>query len=376
MKNKLIALTAAITLGISSIFIFNQTSQPAYAATSSEKSEMRSFVRNTLAQHHVRGSVVVIKNGQPQQISYGYGWYGKRIGNGNSKVVYPTGSLQKVVTAAMIIQLINETNNTNQEFSQYTKISRWYPNLKNANKITVGNLLTHTSGIVATNTEINRGYNYSEDRAINWVVNHINGTAEGEPGTYFYNNANYILLAGIIRQVTNQSYEQNFQTRIVNRLGLQNTYLYQNIPNYKTDAISYFYNGVKNYQNAAYVKRSLASQLPGAGNMFTTPKDYYKIQVGLSNGQILNQADFHYLTHLKSKVTDYSGGIYLKNNDSLKSAYGNLAGTHFGNWFQMTSDNQNGLVMFLNQTDNKENDEKDVGYEILNHIKPGVFNQR
>lgn len=184
------------------------------------------------------------------------------------------------------------------------------------------------------------------------------------------------MLAGIIRKVTNQSYEQNFQTRIIDRLGLQNTYLYQNIPNYKTDAISYFWNGFNNYKDASYVKRSLASQLPGAGNLFSTPKDYYKIQVGLSNGQILSHSDFNYLTHLRSKVTDYSGGIYLKNNDTLKSAYGNLAGTHFGDWFQMTTDNQNGLVMFLNQTNNNENDEKDAGFEILNHIKPGLFNQR
>ena len=376
MKNKLISLTAAITLGLSSVAIAATQSQTAYAATSAEKAEMRSFVRNTLAKHHVRGSVVVIKDGQPQQISYGYGWYGKRIGNGNEKVVYPTASLQKVITGAMIIQLINETNNTNQEFSQYTKISRWYPNLKNADKITVGNLLTHTSGIVATGTEINRNTNYSEDQAIDWIVNHVNETNEAEPGTYFYNNTNYILLAGIIRKVTNQSYEQNFQTRIIDRLGLQHTYLYQNIPNYKTDAISYFWNGVKNYQNASYVKRSLASQLPGAGNLFSTPMDYYKIQAGLYNGQILSRSDFNYLTHLKSKVTDYSGGIYLKNNDTLKSAYGNLAGTHFGTWFQMTTDNQNGLVMFLNQTNDNENDEKDAGFEILNHIKPGFFNQR
>ena len=302
MKRKLLAATAAITLGLSS-FTLTAPVKPAYAATTEQKTQMRNFVRSTLGKHNVRGSVVVIKDGEPQQISYGWGWYGKKLGNGNSKVVYPTCSLQKVITAAMIIQLINETNHTNQQFSQYTKISRWYPNLKNADQISVGNLLTHTSGITATDTEIDRGYNYSEDNSINWIVDHINSRGEGQPGTYFYNNTNYILLAGIIAKVTNQSYESNFQNRIVNKLGLQHTYLYQNIPRDKTDAISYTYSNGKNYQDAEYVKRSLASQLPGAANMFSTPMDYYKILVGLSNGQILDRSDFNYLTHLKSKVT-------------------------------------------------------------------------
>ncbi|GAA3630240.1 serine hydrolase domain-containing protein [Lactobacillus hamsteri] len=373
MKKKLLALAIAVAgltvpLGFSS-----KSHNTVMAATTAEKSEMRSFVRNTMAQNHVRGSVVVIKDGQPQQISYGWAWYGKRIGNGNTKVVYPTCSLQKVLTGAMIVQLINETNGTDQQFSQYTKISRWYPNLRNANQISVGNLLTHTSGLTATGTEVNRGYNYSEDNAVKWVINNANATPEAKVGTYYYNNTNYILLAGIIKAVTGKSYEQNFQERIIDKLGLDHTYLYQNIPGSMTDAISYVWNGSKNYKQGAYVKRSLASQLVGAGNLFSTPMDYYKMQVGLTNGAILSSSDFHYLTHLKAKITDYSGGVYLKNNETLKMAYGNLAGTHFGDWFQMTTDNQNGLVMFLNQTAGNESANKAVGYQILNHIKANTF---
>lgn len=373
---KLLAILAAI--GISGVLV-NGTPHFAHAAvqpTQAAKAEMRSFIRNTMAQNHVRGSAVVIQSGQAQQVSYGWGWYGRKIGNGNSKIVYPTGSLQKVITGAIIVQLINETANTNQSFTQYTKISRWYPNLRNANKISVGNLLTHTSGITATGTEINRGYNYSEASAVNWVVNNVNATPERPVGTYYYNNTNYILLAGIIRKVTGQSYEQNFQSRIVNRLGLQHTYLYQDIPRNMTDAISYYCNGGKNYQNPAYVKRTQASQLPGAGNLFTTPMDYYKIMLALTNGSILSSSDFHYLTHLKTKVTAYSGGLYLKNNDNLKMAYGNLAGTHFGDWFQMTSDNQNGMILFLNQTNDSEASVKAVGYQILNHVKANTFSNK
>lgn len=333
---------------------------------------MRTYVRNLLNQTNSRGSVVVIKNGIPQQISYGWAWYGKKIGNGNDNVVYPSGSLQKVITAAMIVQLMNEKWHTSDRFSQNTKISRWYPDLKNADNITLGQLMTHTSGITATNTEADRGINYSEDDAIKWTVDNVNATEPAAPGTYFYNNTNYILLAGIIQKISGQSYETNFNNRIINKLGLANTFLYQNIPSWKTDPISYTWDN-KNYQDPKYVTITQASQLPGAGNMFTTPMDYYKIQVALSNGQILNKSDFHYLTHLKSRVNNYSGGVYIDNNDTLKSAYGNLSGTHFGIWFQMTTDNNNGLIMFLNQTVGDEPAQKQIGYQILNRIKPNTF---
>ncbi|MBW8060997.1 class A beta-lactamase-related serine hydrolase [Lactobacillus helveticus] len=372
MFKQLLTGIAAITLfSAATPSIISSSTNTVHASTYS-RSAMSSYVRNVLAQNNSRGSTVIIKNGKPQQISYGWAWYGKRIGNGNDSVVYPTASLQKVVTAAMVVQLMNEKWHTSKRFSQNTKISRWYPELKNANNITLGQLMTHTSGINAVNTEPDRGINYSEDDAVKWAIDNANAIDPGTSGTYFYNNTNYILLAGIIKKISGQSYETNFNNRIVNKLGLANTYLYQNIPSWKTDPISYTWN-IKNYQDPEYITKTQASQLVGAANMFTTPMDYYKIQVGLSNGAILNKSDFHYLTHLKSRANNYSGGIYLDNNDTIKSAYGNLGGTHFGIWFQMTTDNRNGLIMFLNQTAGDENAQKQVGYQILNHIKPYTF---
>lgn len=377
MKHRFLILATTLMFGFSASLATGAV--PTQAATTTgqdSQTEMYNFVRKTFQKHHVRGVATIVKNGVPQTISYGYAWYGKRIGNGNSNVVYPTASLQKVITAAIIVQLVNETKNTNNAFNQNTKISRWYPNLKNAANISVGNLMTHTSGITATKTEVNRGTIYSEAAAINWVVNNINASSSKEVGSYHYNNSNYILLTGIIRQVTGQSYEKNIQTRIIKKLGLKRTCLYQNIPQNFTDPISYYSNGGKNYQNANYIKASLASQVPGAGNLFTSPEEYYRIQVGLSDGSILDKNDFHYLTHLNSKITNYCGGMYLKQNDTLKTAYGSFYGMHFGTWVQLTTDNQNGIVMFLNQTNDNENDEKDVGYEILQHIKPNTFVSR
>ncbi|WEV70503.1 serine hydrolase [Lactobacillus sp. ESL0785] len=337
------------------------------------KAEMRKFVRKTMSKYHVRGSVVVVQDGKPQQISYGYALYGAQIGNGNAQIVYPTGSLQKVVTGAMIMQIMNQKKRTSSSFDQNTKISRWYPKLVNAKKISLGNLLTHTSGIKATNTEIWRYHTYSENAAVNWVVNNANNYAAGEVNSYHYNNTNYILLAGIIRKETGKSYQANLKERIVNKLGLKNTFVSSNIPKNKLIASSYYSNGDYNYRHPVLVTKAFASQLLGAGNLFTTPKEYYEIQNGLLNGQILTTNEYHYLTHLDSKVTGYSGGLHIKKGGKLKVAYGNLHGTHYATWVQLTANNQNGIVMFLNQTNDNAASEKKVGYQILQRIKKHTF---
>ena len=362
-------MTAAVSLVAASSLPLTLAKTNDARAASYNETEMRSFVRQTIANDYARGTTVIVKDGQPQQISYGYGYYGRRLGAGNSKVVYPVCSLQKVITAAIITQLMSSS-----KFNQDTKISTWYPNLNGAANITVGNLMTHTSGLKATDTEVNRGRVYSEDGAINWVVNKLNSTKQNKPGKFVYNNTNYILLAGIIRDVTGQSYKQNVKSRIIAPLNLKRTYFLEDIPSGMTDGISYTWNR-KNYQWAQYVKKQQASQLVGAGNLFSTPMDYYRIQVGLTDGKILTPAQFNLMTHLKSaSANGYSGGMYIKGN--LKSAYGNLYNTHFGNWVQMTSNNKNGLIMFLNQTQNDENRNKAIGYKILNHIQPGTFSAK
>lgn len=42
----------------------------------------------------------------------------------------------------------------------------------------------------------------------------------------------------------------------------------------------------------------------------------------------------------------------------------------------MTTDNQNGLIMFLNQTQNNQDRNKAIGYQILNHIKANTFTEK
>jgi beta-lactamase len=108
-------------------------SNHAVQAKSYSNKQLRQYTLKMMKKHHLRGSIEIVKNGHAQRVSLGYGYYSKRLKNGNTKLLYPVGSLQKMVTAAIITQLIYQ-----KKFNQNTKISRWYPNLKHANQITVG----------------------------------------------------------------------------------------------------------------------------------------------------------------------------------------------------------------------------------------------
>lgn len=349
-------------LSLISLFCFSINSVEASSRS------MKSYVKKVLRKNHARGSVAIIKNGNVQVINEGYASYHRRIHNGSKKVVYPLGSLQKLVTGALIEQLM-----TKGKLTQNTKISRWYPNLRNSSKITVGQLLTHTSGISMYGTESTHHRRFSESGAINWTLAQCNYQSQTARGSFNYNNANYVLLAGIIRKVTHHSYASNVKKRIIKPLRLKKTFVYNKIPHKKTDAVSYLYLHGNNYQSPSAANPNVVSQLPGAGNLFSSPNDYRKIVAGLQNGKILNKEQFHHLTHLSSKKTTYSGGLYLKKGGKLQLAYGNFGNTHFSNWMQITKDNQNGIVIFLNQTRSGNKPAKKIGYKILKHLKSGVF---
>lgn len=359
--------SASLFLATASAPVLSQKTQ----AASYSRSEMRSFVRSTLNAYRARGAAVIIKDGQPEAINWGYGFYGHRIDNGSSRVTYPVCSLQKEVTAAIATQLIYEG-----KFNQNSRLFHWYPNLKNNRHITVGNLMTHTSGIIATGTENNRHHFYSENSAINWVINKANHSRQDAVGSFHYNNTNYILLAGIIAKVTHQSYAANVRERVINRLGLTHTFMNSDLPGNISIARSYnYYRGF--YHHSTYANTSLTSQLPGAANLYSNPMDYYKIQLALTNGQILTAHQFHYMTHLNTTSSNgYSGGLYIRNNDQLRSSFGNLQGNHYGNVLQMTNDNRDGIILFLNQTQDSERTDKAIAYQILNHIRPYTFDAR
>ena len=157
------------------------------------------------------GKVVFSKN-------YGYENLDKNI-VANANTQYKIGSITKTFTAVLIMRLIEE-----QRLTLDTKLSTYYKDITNSDKISINDLLHHTSGI----------FNYTSDSLFlktmqkkHSKTNLLNlfskKSASFEPGTKNeYSNSNYILLGYIIEDITKMSYQHNVETKIINRLKLKN----------------------------------------------------------------------------------------------------------------------------------------------------------
>lgn len=331
---------------------------------------LTNYAKFVMNKNHLTGAIGIVKNGKLTTVTRGMADVSSATPNSSKQVVYPIGSMQKEITGAMTIRVMKQKG-----FSQNTKIAKWYPNLKHAKKVTVGNLLTHTSGYAVPNIEQARYQMYTDRGAVNWTINQVNATNQLPVGSYRYSDVNFVLLAGIIEKATGKSYSRNFKELVAKPLKLTHTYVRRDLPKKLHLATSYQYVNPNYYQNIASYSVPMSTQVPGAGNLVSTPFDFFKIQKGLENGKILTKRQFHQLTHLKTKKNLYSGGVYLKKHETIHLAYGALDQVHYAAYMQLTSDNKNGIIMLVNQRQQNRIKFKRIGYNILKQIKPHTFSK-
>ncbi|WKD32993.1 serine hydrolase domain-containing protein [Streptomyces xanthophaeus] len=131
------------------------------------------------------------------------------------------GSITKLFTSTLVLQLAGEGRFTLdtpvQELLPGTLPSHWKP-------ITVGQLLSHTSGI----QEPCIGFADGRAPTPEQVVSHWTDPKCAAPRypvlAQQYNGANYFLLGMVVEKVTGRSYADEIQRRIARPLGLRHTY--------------------------------------------------------------------------------------------------------------------------------------------------------
>lgn len=164
--------------------------------------------------------------------------------------------------------------------------------------------------------------------------------------TYDYSDVNYVLLAGIIAKATKQSYVSNLKTRIINKLGMKNTKVVDsNSIDTSPIALSYSRKATTDYTSPQSVSLPRLSAIPGAGNMLTTPSDYYKFILGLQNGSVLTAKQYQ---QLLSYGTVYSGGMYVTQN-GVKYNNGSFGGQGYHSGYFATTGNYHMAIVFENQ---------------------------
>lgn len=159
---------------------------------------------------------------------------------------YFIASTTKLFTTAIILYLRLEGRlNIDDSISLYLEPSileglHIYKGIEYSNKITIRQLLAHTSGLpdyfqdkekggISLEEELKRGYDreWTFEQAIKITKKLQPLFVPGTKNKAYYSDSNYQLLGKIIENITGKSYSQNCDELIINRIGLSRTYLYE-----------------------------------------------------------------------------------------------------------------------------------------------------
>jgi CubicO group peptidase (beta-lactamase class C family) len=193
------------------------------------------------------------------------------------------GSITKQFTSMVIMQLVGEG-----KIKLGEKLTTYLPDYRKdtGDKVTVFNLLTHTSGIPSYTSAPGFFQQKSRDphKADEFVTNFCSGDLEFVPGTKFeYDNSGYFILGAIIEHVTGKSYEQNLQERIFDPLGMKDsgydhwsTVLARRATGYQLTP--------GGYENAPYLDMTIPF---AAGSLYSTVDDLAKWDRALYTDKLL-----------------------------------------------------------------------------------------
>ncbi len=308
-------LTAFILLFI---FLSSRLSAQQKSSNDSLTAKLDDYLTSAVQAGQFNGTALVAEKGKII-LQKGYGWknFSAHTLNDNN-TLYQIGSLTKPFTAIIILKLQEEG-----KLSVNDLLSKYFPDQKGADQITIQNLLDHTSGI----------YNYTDDIGPedSAIVSHpidrqlaldvfINKDLLFKPGTKFsYSNSGYFLLGMIIEKITGKPYQQVLRQFIFTPLEMHHTgFDYINL---KDAAKATGYDVFDSTRHSIAVKWD-STVTYSAGSIYSTAGDLYKWSKAIAKGEILSAASWKQA--FTPNLGNYGDGWWI---DTL---YGNKYVTHSG----------------------------------------------
>ena len=270
------------------------------------------FVDNYAKQHDYSGAVVIAHDGKVSVDGrYGEANRAFKVPNG-PHTKYWIASITKAFTAVLVLQLHEEG-----KLKLDGTIADYLPDYtgEGARKITVRQLLDHTSGlpnfdnVKSAEDAIKNGLPAYQKpwTPAELVARFCSGALVNAPGTTFdYNNGDYLILGRIIEQVAGKPYETVLRERILAPLKLAGTGLIKQHEILHDLANTYFFRDDLG---------TLVNDLPvypenwyAAGAMYATPADVLAFSDALFGGRLIKPATLALMT--KPGLEDYGYGVW------------------------------------------------------------------
>jgi CubicO group peptidase (beta-lactamase class C family) len=294
----------------------------AAAAQSLDKPKLDQFFDRLGEKEKAMGSLVIGKDGMViYDRAIGY----SRITAAEKKPItagtrFKIGSITKMFTAAMVLQLAEE-----KKLKLTETLDKYFPQVPNANNITIAHLLGHRSGIrgIGDMPEYRALRDKGATPAELLALIEKGGPSAFEPGSNFaYTNENYVLLGLLIEKITKRSYQENLKARITSRLGLKNTY----VPTGPVDPgknESFSYRMGRDWEQETEIHWSLFF---GSGGLVSTPYDLVKFITALFDGRVVSKQSLALMTTMKDgygvgmSVDEFGGKTYFGHTGGIQSS--------------------------------------------------------
>lgn len=258
------------------------------------------LIQNAYNDHEFVGNALVVDNGQViYQKSFGKA--NTETGKMNTDTTkFLLASLSKPFTAILILKLTEQGKvHLKDELGRYFRTIAG----SKASKITVHQLLTHTSGIKELITE-KQGFTEKELARSGFHF---------EPGSDFgYSNSGYVILKEIAEISTGRTYSDLIQELIFKPLQMTSSGVAGTLNDIPNLAIGYE-NATQ--QQPARINYSLKI-VDGAGSLFTTASDMVRFDQGLYSDQFLPESLRKLMLHPHVK-DKYGYGWYLRERGGI-----------------------------------------------------------
>ena len=253
------------------------------------KTRLEEVAKSYTAGNAFMGAVLVAE-GDHILLDQGYGMANLEWNIPNAPdVKFRLGSLTKQFTATLIL-LLQQDGKLHIE----DPVGKYLPDAPNSwEKITLANLLGHTSGIANFTSDRDFGtWGMSKHTTSEEIAFFRDKPLEFEPGSKFaYSNSNYEVLGAVIEKVSNEKYGDLLRKRIFDPIGMHDTGL-------DTDELILPRRGKATAQTKMVwsCPGRVDDRAMGGGLYFSTTGDLLRWERALFGGKVLNDASLTAMT--------------------------------------------------------------------------------
>ena len=290
-----------------------------------DKARLDQFFDRLAEKNMAMGSLTIARDGKVlYNRSIGY----SQINGTEKKLItassrFRIASIGKTYTAVMIMQLVEE-----QKLKLSETLDKYFPQIPNASKITIMQILQHRSGIPNLSREWDPQRNWANGITKDEMIALITkATPDFEPGTkQSYSNSGYFLLSMILEKITGKTYAEALDDRIVSKIGLADTYIETGfIDVNKNESLTY----IQIDGDWRQVPETHPSIAYGAGQIMSTPNDMVKFIQAMFDGKLVSKESLRQM----ETIRDGEGLGIVTFTFADRIFYGNTGGgDNYGSW--------------------------------------------